>query len=368
MKLYSNLLALSALHSGTWATSAFFVQAPKSRAFKGRTHSFSYLEHLSGDAKPNSSALKDTSRQGDSSYAGTAPSSPGLRDPKVAPQPSASVPQSSGMAMASSGSSSAAFGAASATQPSSNMGNMKNILETVPPISVQGGSLRTWSFQTAAVKRAKVILKTEGRPLNANIDLWQGPDNTPQKMGVYIEDGSIRPFCALIETPRGHSAVAIRNTGQMEFPLFACVEADVEDSNGVGSANLAVYGKTLTESSTPEVIQGGAIKTFSFDPQVASVQVLLKTDGRPLNARIELLQGPNNNKQVVELYTENGMERPFFAVIETPGTGNVVRVCNTAPVEFPLNARVEPYMVEETSFSHVVVSDEIGQGWESKLY
>lgn len=159
-------------------------------------------------------------------------------------------------------------------------------------------------------------------------------------MGVYVEDASVRPFNAIIATPRGSNAIAIRNTSPLEFPLTAGVEPAENDGG------LWDFDYSPADRMGMRTVQGGAVYTMPFSPGVESVQVMLKTDGRPLNARIELLRGPNTLKQVMEVYTEDGLERPFFAVVETPGTGNVVRIVNTATVEFPLLASIEPYQVE----------------------
>lgn len=204
--------------------------------------------------------------------------------------------------------------------------------------NIQGGALKTWSFPDPNVDSVQVFMKTEGTPLTANVELWHGPDSTPHKMAVYLEDGDFRPFSAVIATPRFNAnSVSIRNTQTLEYPIEAAVEPDYE--------SLEEITRNIGED-IPKVMQGGAIHTVPFPPSVASVAVLLRTDGRPLNARLELLQGPNNNKQVVEVYTEDGIEHPFFAVIETPGIGNVVRIVNTGTVEFPITAIVEPYTVE----------------------
>uniref|UniRef100_A0A6U3YZH4 Uncharacterized protein n=1 Tax=Ditylum brightwellii TaxID=49249 RepID=A0A6U3YZH4_9STRA len=212
----------------------------------------------------------------------------------------------------------------------------KEFMRTLRPVKVQGSTLKTCSFNES-VERVQVFLETGGRPLNAEVDLWQGPDNAPQKMRVYLEDGALRPFSAVVDTPGAGNAIAIRNTAPMEFPLNAFVEAD---NGGPGPA------RALQANSKPRTIQGGAVYTTPFAPNVASVQIMLKTDGRPLNARIELLQGPNNNKQVMEVYTEDGLDRPFFVVVETPGDGNVVRIVNTATLEYPIDACVEAYQID----------------------
>jgi len=89
-------------------------------------------------------------------------------------------------------------------------------------------------------------------------------------------------------------------------------------------------------------IQGTSLRTFSLEPGVEACEVLLETDGRPLNARIEITQGPNSNKQVIEVSSGNGLDRPFYVTLETPFDGNVVKISNTGPVEFPLTATVVP--------------------------
>jgi hypothetical protein len=201
---------------------------------------------------------------------------------------------------------------------------------------VQAGSLKTWNITDNLVE---VLLNSDGRPINADVELWHGPDNTPYKMRVYTGNGATNPIKAFIATPNDPNIVAIRNIHGLNYSFNATISS--KDDN---------FSTSIIPNDTPATLQGGALKTYPFPPLVESVAIKLNTDGRPLNARIELLQGPNNNKQVIEFYSEDGLERPFIAIIETPGSGNVVRVVNTAPVEFPLTAQVESYHMSNQSY------------------
>jgi len=309
MKIYSKLLALCVLHPNVWGTTAFLIQAPK--ALTRVLFSTEYLRSLNaeGVSEKFAPSIPSTTLNGANFQMKTSTAVNGASAPS---SPQVAGKEGIDMHLA-----------------------LGDIWETSSQIILQGGSLRTWSETTGSVERVQVLMRTEGRPMNANVELWHGPDNTPLKMAIYSENGGLRPFNAVIETPTGQNTIAIRNTGQMEFPLTALMEPGVKD-----------VGKMLLDKGPLKTIQGGAILTYPFDHSVASVQVLLKTGGRPLNCRIELLQGPNNDKQVIDIYTEDGSLRPFFAVIETPGTGNVVRIVNTATVEFPLTACVQAYALE----------------------
>lgn len=59
-----------------------------------------------------------------------------------------------------------------------------------PAVRVQGGALKTWSYSDPEIERVYVAMTTEGppegNPLKVDVELNQGPDNTPQKMKITV--------------------------------------------------------------------------------------------------------------------------------------------------------------------------------------
>jgi hypothetical protein len=94
-------------------------------------------------------------------------------------------------------------------------------------------------------------------------------------------------------------------------------------------------------------------EVWEFKRNVDSVQVLIETNGLSCRARIEVTYDSNNDyssdeiQQVVELDIEDGKQRPFFAVIDTPmRCPSAVRIVNLDPYSaFPITACVEPYTI-----------------------
>jgi hypothetical protein len=71
--------------------------------------------------------------------------------------------------------------------------------------TIQGGALKTWSFLSHAVDRVQVVLATEGRPLDATVELWQ----------VSLRDGfGYKRLCLTILAYLTHILTRTLGTGQ----------------------------------------------------------------------------------------------------------------------------------------------------------
>lgn len=215
----------------------------------------------------------------------------------------------------------------------------KDIFNEIENVQVQGGTLKTCSFGED-VERVTVLMKTQGGPLYAKVELWRGP-SIPQTMAIYLEDGSINPFRAVIETPSTTNTIAIRNTASMEFPLTTAVEADT-----IGDE---IQGAGFDYDDYTAMCQGNSNVAKTYDANVQSVLLTLRSEGRPIEAKVELLQGPGTNRQEMTVFSENGKIFPFNCIIDSPGPECTVRVINSGSIELPLYVAMKPYIVGQDS-------------------
>lgn len=110
----------------------------------------------------------------------------------------------------------------------------KYMYDMSPAARVEGGAVRTFTLPPD-VNFAKVILTSNGRPIYAMVELVQAPNAPKYTLDIYSEDGDIRPFCTVLETPGAGNQVRIVNTAGQEFPFSASVGPSVPISSGASS-------------------------------------------------------------------------------------------------------------------------------------
>lgn len=200
-------------------------------------------------------------------------------------------------------------------------------------VRVEGGNTRkSFQFADPTLEIVQVELVSNGRPLLATLDLWIGPDWTPATLKIRSENGSDRPVQTLIGTRNREASIDIFNVGPPEFPLDAAAT--------YAPPSLVADRRSIIENIEGTYVEGGAIHSVPFAPGSGSqIRVMLHTDSMQLNARVELLNGPNNVKQDFEIFTNNGQLNSMYVVFNVnPGGTNTVRVRNLAPLEFPCRA------------------------------
>lgn len=162
-------------------------------------------------------------------------------------------------------------------QPSWNINNMPNTMR------VEGSSRRTWDFNDLTKDTVQVVMESNGRPIGADIQVWIGPNWTPFKVTAYSEDGQLRPIQALVGTRSKAAQIEVRNTYSLEYPFSASCDYAKPPQN--------TLRKVLPTLMTPRYVEGGAVYQVPFDAEADQIQVLLETDSRQMNAKVELLNG-----------------------------------------------------------------------------
>lgn len=215
---------------------------------------------------------------------------------------------------------------------------------------VQGTAREYFDLDPAAPAHHIWVDTPAGRPMQADIEVFDGPDNTPVRFQVYAENGQQTPFCALVGNGsfygQGQSTVSVRNTATLEFPLRATVQSTGEEPL-VHHDEYHRYGGNELQGITK--IQGNSLRTWTLDPFAAGNQiaVTLESQGLPVQCTVELWGISNHVLQEIQVYQQDGVQYPTSIILDTAayrGNSLVVAIRNTGSMSFPITATVQPYL------------------------
>ena len=236
---------------------------------------------------------------------------------------------------------------AAASTPTSRAWRMHDIgpgNSLVQRIEGQTRTMRkTWKLNDIGRGCVQVAIESEGHPVHADLQLWMGLDWTPFSLKTYSEDGKRRPIktlvgtCNIIANNQEAAMVevasnkAVRYKDEMEFSIKS-------------PSKIAMVPAEIPARTQGTMIAGSALHSFTIEESAKQVEIVLRTDGRQLNAKVELLEldapNKNNPKQVYEVFTDNGDLNRLAVYFHIPEAFSTIRVVNLATVEFPCFATV----------------------------
>mmetsp|Transcript_35935 Transcript_35935/g.43961 ORF Transcript_35935/g.43961 Transcript_35935/m.43961 type:complete len:354 (+) Transcript_35935:40-1101(+) len=217
-----------------------------------------------------------------------------------------------------------------------------------------GGTVRTYPLPPWA-DRCQYFIKSNGRPIKAEVNLWLGPIRKTHTNEITVEDGQLTPYSATLKFKKDSQVLKISTKESAELPIWAGVIVPSPERHKILQENTEQLWKQIKGEPEKKTIQGGsttggggAIKYWAIPENVQSVQVLawsIDVSKKSFRCKIELLQGPDNKKQEYMLQCGGGSQ-PYHGVIQTPGEGCVLWIRNLKFLEDGLfQVAVIPYEV-----------------------
>jgi len=148
-------------------------------------------------------------------------------------------------------------------------------------------------------------------------------------------NGGEYPLRATLQFKKLSPVLKVSTDSTFEFPLECGVFVpSPEESDNIGRVTTDMFYnapmKDRVQGGSTIDNKGGAIRSFSIPPEWDKVQIMVwsaDVGKKSFKTNIEVLQGPNNQKQHINLRC-GGSTQPYHAVIDTPGANWMIR-CNS---------------------------------------
>jgi len=208
--------------------------------------------------------------------------------------------------------------------------------EKAADIRIEGGStLKTFQMPPHAERVQYIITSPTGRPVKAKVELWIGPIRCTHELIYDCMNGFDFPLRATLGFKKLSPVIKISTAGSYEFPLVCGVFVpDEEEQKKIVSATKDMFYsapmKDRVQGGSTIDNKGGAVRSFDIPASWEKTQIMVwsaDTGKKSFKTNIEVLQGPNNQKQHLNLRC-GGSTQPYHAVIDTPGNGWMLR-CNS---------------------------------------